>query len=96
MIKLHAVDFPNFSAKYYVDPDGTMLTAALSTRSKSFELPSGLEIGQPMARVHAVLGKPTQMHSKSSVYTVGGTQSSVTFHFKSDALAQVSWAYDLH
>jgi len=96
-IDFHEAQFKSFQPDFYRYIDGTPMPSELSTTSTNFELPCGLKVGQPQAKVRAILGAPTYLQSEVFVYATGGDQNGeVTFLFKRGRISRVIWKYDTH
>jgi hypothetical protein len=95
-IEMHEAVFGTFRASFQIGNDGKRVLWGLTTRSKKFPLPFGVEIGQTMAQVQRHLGPPTALSSDTILYSTGGEAiSDVFFRFEGNKLAEVNWNHGM-
>jgi hypothetical protein len=95
-IEMHEAVFRTFRASYEIGKDGKRILWSLTTRSRKFALPFGVELGQTMAQVQRHLGPPTALSSDIILYSTGGEViSEVFFRFEGNKLAEVNWNHGM-
>jgi len=95
-VEMHEAVFKTFRASFEIGNDGQRILWVLTTRSRQFPLPFGIEFGQTMAQVQRQLGPPTALSSDAILYSTGGEAiSDVYFRFEGNRLAEVSWNHGM-
>jgi len=95
-VEMHEAVFRTFRATFEIGNDGKRILWGLTTGSRQFPLPFGVQFGQTMTQVQRHLGPPTALSSDTILYSTGGEAiSDVYFRFKGNKLVEVNWNHGM-